>query len=80
MSNRQVASSMRSLSRDNRTCQTRTIRLHLNPKTFLAIVGEGKTILEFRKDQVVLAQGDPATTARSSSLLYAVAGRLAQPE
>jgi CRP/FNR family cyclic AMP-dependent transcriptional regulator len=31
-----------------------------DPKTFLAIVGEGKTILEFRKDQVVFAQGDPA--------------------
>jgi CRP/FNR family transcriptional regulator, cyclic AMP receptor protein len=29
-------------------------------KTFLAIVGEGKTILEFRKDQVVFAQGDAA--------------------
>jgi len=31
-----------------------------NPKTFLAIVGEGKSILEFRKDQVVFAQGDAA--------------------
>ena len=33
-----------------------------DPKTFLAIVGEGKTILEFRKDQVVFAQGDAADT------------------
>ncbi|QDW39110.1 Crp/Fnr family transcriptional regulator [Bradyrhizobium sp. KBS0727] len=31
-----------------------------DPKTFLAIVGEGKTILEFRKDEVVFAQGDAA--------------------
>jgi hypothetical protein len=28
-----------------------------DPKTFLAIVGEGKAILEFHKDQVVFAQG-----------------------
>jgi CRP/FNR family cyclic AMP-dependent transcriptional regulator len=33
-----------------------------DPKTFLAIVGEGKTILEFHKDQVVFAQGDTANT------------------
>jgi CRP/FNR family transcriptional regulator, cyclic AMP receptor protein len=33
-----------------------------DPKEFLAIVGEGKTILEFRKDQVVFAQGDVADT------------------
>ena len=31
-----------------------------DPKEFLAIVGEGKTILEFHKDQVVFAQGDVA--------------------
>ena len=31
-----------------------------DPRKFLAIVGEGKTILEFRKDQVVFAQGDTA--------------------
>ncbi|MGE9010590.1 Crp/Fnr family transcriptional regulator [Leptospira interrogans] len=31
-----------------------------DPKTFLAIVGEGKTILEFHKDQVVFTQGDAA--------------------
>ncbi|SDN87081.1 Crp/Fnr family transcriptional regulator [Afipia sp. GAS231] len=33
-----------------------------DPKAFLAIVGEGKTILEFRKDQIVFAQGDAADT------------------
>jgi CRP/FNR family transcriptional regulator, cyclic AMP receptor protein len=31
-----------------------------DPRKFLAIMGEGKTILEFRKDQVVFAQGDTA--------------------
>jgi CRP/FNR family transcriptional regulator, cyclic AMP receptor protein len=33
-----------------------------DPKEFLAKVGEGKTIVEFRKDQVVFAQGDAADT------------------
>src|SRR6476620_8560181 len=30
------------------------------PKQFLAKVGEGKTILEFGKDQIIFAQGDVA--------------------
>src|SRR4029077_16298407 len=33
-----------------------------DPKEFLAKVGHGKTILEFRKDEVVFAQGDVAST------------------
>ena len=33
-----------------------------DPKEFLAKVGDGKTILEFRKGQVVFAQGDAADT------------------
>jgi CRP/FNR family cyclic AMP-dependent transcriptional regulator len=33
-----------------------------DPKEFLAKVGEGKTILEFRKDAIVFAQGDVANT------------------
>jgi CRP/FNR family transcriptional regulator, cyclic AMP receptor protein len=33
-----------------------------DPREFLAKVGEGKTIVEFRKDQVVFAQGDAANT------------------
>src|SRR6478735_7080020 len=33
-----------------------------DPKEFLAKVGDGKTILEFRKDEVVFAQGDVAST------------------
>jgi len=33
-----------------------------DPKEFLAKVGEGKTILEFSKDEIVFAQGDAANT------------------
>jgi CRP-like cAMP-binding protein len=33
-----------------------------DPKEFLAKVGEGKTILEFRKDAIIFAQGDVANT------------------
>ena len=33
-----------------------------DPKEFLAKVGEGKTIVEFDKDQIVFAQGDAADT------------------
>jgi CRP/FNR family transcriptional regulator, cyclic AMP receptor protein len=39
-----------------------TNQASFDPKVFLAKVGEGKTILEFRKDQVVFAQGDVADT------------------
>ena len=42
-----------------------------DPKAFLAIVGEGKTILEFQKDQVVFAQGDAADT-----VFYIQSGRV----
>jgi CRP-like cAMP-binding protein len=33
-----------------------------DPKEFLAKVGEGKTLLEFRKDEIVFSQGDVADT------------------
>jgi len=33
-----------------------------DPREFLAKVGEGKAILEFRKDQVIFAKGDAADT------------------
>ena len=39
-----------------------TNQASFDPKAFLAIVGEGKIILEFHKDQVVFAQGDVADT------------------
>jgi len=31
-----------------------------NPKSFLAKVGEGRSIGDYRKDQIVFSQGDPA--------------------
>ena len=39
-----------------------TIQAIFDPKKFLAKVGEGKTILEFRKDDIVFAQGEAANT------------------
>jgi CRP/FNR family cyclic AMP-dependent transcriptional regulator len=39
-----------------------TYQASFDPKEFLARVGEGKTIVEFGKDQVVFAQGDAANT------------------
>jgi CRP-like cAMP-binding protein len=42
-----------------------------DPKDFLAKVGEGKTLLEVRKDQIVFAQGDAADT-----VFYIQRGRL----
>jgi len=39
-----------------------TNQVIFDPKEFLAKVGEGKTILEFRKDEIVFAQGDAAST------------------
>jgi CRP/FNR family transcriptional regulator, cyclic AMP receptor protein len=40
----------------------RTNATPFDPKAFLAKVGEGKTILEYRKGQVVFNQGDAADT------------------
>ena len=42
-----------------------------DPRVFLAKVGEGKTILEYRKDQIVFAQGDVA-----DSVFYIQKGRV----
>jgi CRP/FNR family cyclic AMP-dependent transcriptional regulator len=36
------------------------LRIAFDPKKFLAKVGDGKTISEYRKDQVVFSQGDVA--------------------
>jgi CRP/FNR family cyclic AMP-dependent transcriptional regulator len=41
---------------------SKTIQAAFDPKVFLANVGDGKTILEFGKGQVVFAQGDAADT------------------
>ena len=39
---------------------TKKAQLAFNPKTFLAKVGEGRSIGKYRKDQIVFSQGDPA--------------------
>jgi CRP/FNR family cyclic AMP-dependent transcriptional regulator len=36
------------------------IRPSFDPKSFLAMVGEGRSIGEYRKDEIVMSQGDPA--------------------
>src|ERR1700731_3670895 len=35
-------------------------RLSFDPKSFLTMVGEGRSIGEYRKDQITFSQGDPA--------------------
>jgi CRP/FNR family transcriptional regulator, cyclic AMP receptor protein len=35
-------------------------RQSFDPKSFLALVGEGRSIGEYRKDEIVFSQGDPA--------------------
>ena len=35
-------------------------RPSFNPKSFLAKIGEGRSIGKYRKDQIVFSQGDPA--------------------
>lgn len=50
---------------------TKINQREFDPKAFLAKVGEGKTIVEYIKDQVVFAQGDVADT-----IYYIQKGRL----
>ena len=50
---------------------SKTYQPSFDPKVFLARLGEGKTILEYRKDQIVFAQGDVADT-----IFYIQKGRL----
>jgi len=35
-------------------------RLSFDPKSFLSKVGEGRTIADYRKNQAIFSQGDPA--------------------
>src|SRR5665213_42858 len=48
-----------------------TTQTAFDPKAFLAIVGDGKTILEFQRDQIIFAQGEPA-----ASIFYIQKGRV----
>ena len=49
----------------------KSIQVAFDPKAFLAIVGDGKAILEFQKDHVVFSQGDAA-----DSVFYIQEGRV----
>jgi CRP/FNR family transcriptional regulator, cyclic AMP receptor protein len=49
----------------------KTNQASFDPRVFLAKVGEGTTILEYRKDQIVFAQGDVA-----DSVFYIQKGRV----
>ena len=49
----------------------KSIQVAFDPKAFLAIVGDGKAILQFQKDQVVFSQGDAA-----DSVFYIQEGRV----
>src|SRR5436309_1675070 len=42
-----------------------------DPKSFLAKIGEGRTISKYRKDQIVFSQGDPA-----DAVFYVQKGRV----
>jgi CRP/FNR family transcriptional regulator, cyclic AMP receptor protein len=46
--------------RANRGSSCRRKARSLDPKKFLAIVGDGKTIAKYQKDQIVFSQGDVA--------------------
>src|SRR6266853_903464 len=48
------------LARRKRGAFVRKRAKGLNPKIFLAKVGEGKTISKYRKDQIVFSQGEVA--------------------
>ena len=52
---------------------TRKEKLPFDPKIFLAKVGGGKTIAKYSKNQVVFAQGDPA-----SAVFYIQEGKVKQ--
>jgi CRP/FNR family cyclic AMP-dependent transcriptional regulator len=53
-----------SLFRESRDAKGRVMaikrRPSFNPKSFLAKVGEGRSIGTYHKDQIVFSQGDPA--------------------
>ena len=48
-----------------------SVKAAFNPKTFFAKVGEGKTIFECRKDEVIFSQGDVA-----DAVFYVQKGKL----
>src|SRR3990172_2140772 len=53
------------------TLMARNRTASFDPQTFLAIVGDGKTILEFEKHQTIFSQGDAA-----DAVFYIPAGKV----
>ena len=49
----------------------KTKRTLFDPKSFLAELGKGRTLASYRKNQPILAQGDPA-----DALVYIQKGRV----
>src|ERR1700736_6530469 len=47
-------------SRHRRCVMATKSRPSFDPKSFLAVVGEGRSIGEYRRDEIVMSQGDPA--------------------
>ena len=47
-------------ARYRRSCHGDQTQTSFNPKSFLAKVGEGRSIGSYGKDQIVFSQGDPA--------------------
>ena len=39
---------------------TKTRKTHFDPKAFFATVGHGRTLADYRKDELIFSQGDPA--------------------
>ena len=48
------------MGEQTRGASRRKVRASFDPRKFLAKVGDGKTISEYRKDQIVFSQGDAA--------------------
>ena len=49
-------------------------QLSFDPKSFLAIVGGGRSIGKYRKDGIVFSQGDPA-----DAVFYIQKGKVGKP-
>ena len=47
------------------------VRSSFDPKMFLTKVSKGKTVIEYRKKQIIFAQGD-----RAEAVLYILKGRV----
>ncbi len=64
------ASIFRDLGADGRDMAINR-KASFNPKAFLAKVGEGRSIVTYRSDEIVFSQGDPA-----DSVFYILRGKV----